>query len=38
MKKKWWIEWGSWRSPLFNSFEKAELACLIRLIEILKNL
>ena len=37
-EKKWWIEWGSWRSPLFNSFEKAELACLIRLIEILKNL
>ena len=33
---KWWIEWGTWTSEVFNSFEEAELACLKKLIEIVK--
>ena len=33
---KWWIEWGTWTSEVFNSFEEAELACLRKLIEIVK--
>lgn len=33
---KWWVEWGTWTSPIFETFEEAELACLIKLIEIVK--
>ena len=33
---KWWIEWGTWTSEVFNSFEEAELACLKKLIDIVK--
>ena len=33
---KWWVNWGLWRSDIFDSFEEAELACLIKMIEILK--
>ena len=33
---KWWIEWGTWTSPVFETFEEAELACLKKLIEIVK--
>ena len=34
---KWWVEWGTWTSPVFETFEKAELACLNKLIEIVKD-
>ena len=33
---KWWINWGSWTSTIYSSFEEAELACLKKLIEIVK--
>ena len=33
---KWWIAWGTWTSEVFNSFEEAELECLKKLIEIVK--
>ena len=33
---KWWIEWGTWTSKVFNTFEEAELECLKKLIEIVK--
>ena len=34
---KWWIEWGTWTSKVFNTFEEAELECLKKLIELSKN-
>ncbi len=33
----WIAEWGYWESPVYYSYEEAELACLIKLIEITKN-
>jgi hypothetical protein len=33
---KWWIEWGEWESPVFETYEEAELECLYKLIEIAK--
>ena len=35
---KWWIEWGTWTSPVFETFEEAELAWLNKLIEIVENI
>lgn len=32
----WWVEWGTWTSPVFETFEEAELAWLRKLIEIVK--
>jgi hypothetical protein len=32
----WNAEWGYWESPVYYSYEEAELACLIKLIEIAK--
>jgi hypothetical protein len=34
---KWWVEWGTWTSPVFETYEEAELAWLNKLIEIVKN-
>jgi len=34
---KWWIEWGTWTSKVFNTFEEVELECLKKLIELSKN-
>jgi hypothetical protein len=31
---KWWVNWGTWSSRVFDTFEEAELACLDKLIEI----
>ena len=31
---KWWVEWGAWTSPAFETFEEAELSWLKKLIEI----
>ncbi len=33
---QWWVEWGSWTSPVFETFEEAELAWLEKLIEIVE--
>ena len=33
---KWWIQWGTWTSKVFDTFEEAELDCLKKLIEIVK--
>jgi hypothetical protein len=32
----WWVEWGDWESPVFETYEEAELECLNKLIEIAK--
>jgi hypothetical protein len=34
---QWWVEWGSWTSSVFGTFEEAEIAWLTKLIEIVKN-
>ena len=34
---KWWANWGSWTSEIYDSYEETELACLKKLIEIVKN-
>jgi hypothetical protein len=34
---KWWATFGSWTSEVYDSYEEAELACLEKLIEIVKN-
>ena len=34
---KWWATFGSWTSEVYDSYEEAELACLKKLIEIVKN-
>jgi hypothetical protein len=34
---KWWAAFGSWTSEVYDSYEEAELACLKKLIEIVKN-
>lgn len=34
---KWWIQWGTWTSKVFDTFEEAELECLKKLIELSKN-
>jgi len=31
---KWWANWGSWTSEVYDSYEESELACLEKLIEI----
>ena len=31
---KWWVEWGTWTSPVFERFEEAESAWLDKLIEL----
>jgi hypothetical protein len=33
---KWWANWGSWTSEVYDSYKKAELECLKKLIEIVK--
>ena len=33
---KWWVEWGTWTSPAFETFEEAELSWLNKLIEIVE--
>jgi hypothetical protein len=33
---QWWVEWGTWTSSVFRTFEEAELAWLRKLIEIVK--
>jgi len=32
----WYVSWGDWESPVFETYEEAELECLIKLIEIAK--
>jgi hypothetical protein len=32
----WIAEWGYWESHVFETYDEAELACLIKLIEIAK--
>ena len=32
----WWVEWGTWTSPVFETFEEAELAWLRKLIQTIK--
>ena len=34
---KWWVEWGTWTSSVFETFEEAELSWIKKLIEIVKN-
>ena len=33
---KWWVEWGTWTSPVFETYEEAEFSWLEKLIEIVK--
>jgi hypothetical protein len=33
---KWWVNWGTWSSRVFDTYEEAELECLKKLIEIVK--
>jgi len=33
---KWWVEWGEWNSPVFETYEEVEFHCIIKLIEIAK--
>jgi hypothetical protein len=33
---KWWATFGSWTSEVYDSYEEAELTCLKKLIEIVK--
>jgi hypothetical protein len=35
-ENKWWVEWGEWSSPVFETYEEAELECVKKLIEIAK--
>ena len=30
----WYVSWADWESPVFETYEEAELACLIKLIEM----
>jgi hypothetical protein len=34
---KWWANWGSWTSEVYDSYEGAEEICLEKLIEIVEN-
>ena len=34
---KWWVEWGTWTSPVFEAFEEAESAWLNKLLEIVES-
>jgi hypothetical protein len=31
---KWWVNWATWTSKVFDTYEEAELDCLKKLIEI----
>jgi len=31
---KWWVNWSTWTSKVFDTYEEAELDCLKKLIEI----
>ena len=33
----WWVEWGTWTSPVFETYEEAEFSWLEKLIEIVKD-
>jgi hypothetical protein len=35
-ENKWWVEWGEWRSPVFETYDELELECVKKLIEIAK--
>ena len=34
---KWWVEWGDWNSPIFETYEEVEESILQKMIEIAKN-
>ena len=34
---KWWVEYGTWTSRVFETFEEAELSWLNKLLEILES-
>lgn len=31
---KWWVNWSTWTSKVFDTYEEAEVDCLKKLIEI----
>lgn len=33
---KWWVEWGDWNSPIFETYEEVEESILQKMIEIAK--
>ena len=33
----WWVEWGTWTSPVFETYEEAEFSWLEKLIELVKD-
>jgi hypothetical protein len=35
-ENKWWVEWGDWESPVFETYDELELECVKKLIEIAK--
>ncbi len=34
---KWWVEWGYWNSPIFETYEEVEESILQKMIEIAKS-
>ena len=34
----WYVSWGDWESPVFETYEEAELSCLNKLIKIAKTI
>lgn len=36
-EKTWWVEWGDWNSSICETYKEAELTCLQKMIEIVKN-
>ncbi len=35
-EKKWWINWGSWTSELFDTYEEAQEKCLLKMFDIVE--
>jgi len=35
-ENKWWVEWGYWNSPIFETYEEVEESILQKMIEIAK--
>ena len=35
---QWWVNWGSWTSKVYDSYEEAQKSCLEKLCEIVENI
>ena len=36
-ENKWWVNWGSWTSRVYDNYEEAQKSCLEKLIEIVEH-